>query len=241
MVFGGILDGIDGRRRRLVFYNVETSAEHCDRIIDYVGVHDVIIEYTTDERFPESTVAIENGDETLSVDDIETVAEYIDAWESSLTGIGDQPALFGALDETLFRSSNKRQLLLASRLIETRAAQVGDGRLSAGFQRLSLAEPQLSFYTALPSDITVSLYGEPDWTPPADTGIEAYTPMAGTHADYWWVIFDGTAKQSQHAALLAEEQSSGEYTGFWTYRESIVDSLREVVDGLDVRRVTGEN
>src|SRR6056297_3042792 len=115
MVFGEILAGIDGRRRRLVFYNVETNAEHCDRIIDYVGVHDVIIEYTTDERFPTSTVTIE------------TVAEYIDAWESNLAGIGDQPALFGALDETLFRSSNKRQLLLASRLIETRAAQVGGG------------------------------------------------------------------------------------------------------------------
>src|SRR6056297_2612737 len=127
MVFGEILDGIDRRRRRLVFYNVETSAEHCDRIIDYVGVHDLIIEYTTDERVPESTVAIENGGETLSVDDVETVAVYIDAWESGLRDIGDQPALFGALDETLFRSSNKRQLLLASRLIETRAAQVGGG------------------------------------------------------------------------------------------------------------------
>ena len=241
MVFGEILADIDGRRRRLVFYNVEGNTDRCDRIIDYVGVHDVIIQYTTDERFPESTVAIENGEETLSVDNIETVAEYIDAWESSLGGVGDQPALFGALDETLFRSSNKRQLLLASRLIETRAAQVGHGRLSAGFQQLSLAHPQLSLYTALPFDITVTLYGEPDWTPPAGTGIEAYAPTAETHADYWWVLFDGTAEQKQHAALLAEEQSPGKYTGFWTYRESIVDSLREVVDGLDVRRVTSGN
>ncbi|MEA1932330.1 MAG: hypothetical protein U9O06_12390 [Euryarchaeota archaeon] len=241
MVFGDILARIEGRRRRLVFYNVETSADYCDRIIDYVGVHDVVIEYTTDERFPESTVAIENGEETLSNDDIESVAEYIDAWESNLATVGDQPELFGALDETLFRSSNKRQLLLASRLIETRAAQVGSGRLSAGFQQLSLTQPQLSFYTALPADITVSVYGDPDWTPPADTGIEAYAPTDETHGDYWWIIFDGTAKQSQHAALLAEEQSPGEYTGFWTYRESIVESLREVVDGLDVRRVTGGN
>jgi|GEM_PF-234802 hypothetical protein len=241
MVFGEILAGIEGRRRRLVFYNVEGNTDRCNRIIDYVGVHDVIIEYTTDDRFPESTVAIETGEETLSVDDIETVADYIDAWESELTGIGDQPALFGALDETVFRSSNKRQLLLASRLIETRAAQVGGGRLSAGFQQLSLAQPQLSFYTALPSDITVALYGDPDWTPPADTGIEMYAPTAETHADYWWVIFDGIAQQGQHAALLAEEQSPGEYTGFWTYRKSVVDSLREVVDRLDVRQVTSEN
>jgi len=241
MVFGEILDGIDRRRRRLVFYNVETSAEHCDRIIDYVGVHDLIIEYTTDERVPESTVAIENGGETLSVDDVETVAVYIDAWESGLRDIGDQPALFGALDETLFRSSNKRQLLLASRLIETRAAQVGGGRLSAGFRRLSLAQPQLSFYTALPSGITVSLYGELNWTPPADAEIEVYEPTTETDADYWWVIFDGIAQQGQHAALLAEQETPGEYTGFWTYHASIVDSLREAVDGLDVRRVTSEN
>lgn len=240
MVFGDILAGIKRRRRRLVFYNVE-SAEHCNRIIDYVGVHDVVIEYTSDERFPESTVAIETSDETLSVDDIGTVAAYIDAWESSLAGVGDQPALFGALDETLFRSSNKRQLLLASRLIETRAAQIGYGRLSAGFQQLSLAEHQIPFYTALPSGITVSLYGEPDWIPPADTEIEAYAPKAEAHADYWWVIFDGTPHQSHHAALLAEERAPGEYTGFWTYRDSIIADLREVVDGLDVRRVTSEN
>ncbi|ATW89486.1 hypothetical protein halTADL_2770 [Halohasta litchfieldiae] len=241
MVFGEILAEVRGKRRRVVFYNVDTQSDYCDRIIDYVGVHDVLIKYTTDERFPESTVAVQNGEEVLSVDSIETVANYLNAWESELTAVDEQPSLFGALDETVFRSSNRRQLLLASRLIETRAATVGDGRLAAGFQQLSLAEPQLSFYEALPSAVTVSLYGEPDWVPPADSGIEAYDPDVESNTDYWWVIFDGTAENSSHAALLAEEQSPGDYTGFWTYRPSIIDAMRAVVDGFDARRLTPTN
>jgi hypothetical protein len=238
MVFGDMFGRVDGRRRRLVFYNVDTQSDHCDRITDYVGVHNVLIKYTTDEQFPESTVTVQNGDEVLSVDRIETVVDYLDGWESELAGVGEQPSLFGALDETVFRSSNKRQLLFASRLIETRAATVGDGRLSAGFQQLSLAAPQLSFYKSLPSTVTVSVYGEPDWVPPADSGIAAYDPGVDDNADYWWVIFDGTADNSSHAALLAEEQSPGEYTGFWTYRPSIIDAMRAVVDGFDARRLT---
>ena len=237
MVFADILNRADGRRRRLVFYNVEDH-ERTEQIIDYVGVHNVIIEYSTDDRFPPSSVAIRRGNETLAVDDIEAVATYITAWEAGLAGGDDQPTLFACLDETVFRSSNKRQLVLASRLIETRAATVGHGRLSAGFQQLSLVEPQLSFYNQLPAAVTVSVYGEADWTPPAGATIEAYTPTVASHADYWWVLFDGTDRVEQHAALIAKETSPGEYTGFWTYRQSVVEELRGVVDSLAVRRVT---
>jgi len=238
MVFGDILAEVEGNRRRVVFYNVDSQSDACDRIIDYVGVHDVLIKYTADERFPESTVAIQNGEEALSVDRIEPVVDYLDAWESEFVTVDEQPSLFGALDETVFRSSNKRQLLLASRLIEQRAARIGDGRLSAGFQQLSLAEPQLSFYKALPSAVMVSLYGEPDWVPPADSGVAAYDPGVDGNADYWWVIFDGATDNTHHAALLAEEQSPGEYTGFWTYASSIIEDMRAIVDGFDAQRVT---
>ena len=48
MGFADILDRADGRRRRLVFYNVE-DRKRTEPIIDYVGVHDVIIEYATEE------------------------------------------------------------------------------------------------------------------------------------------------------------------------------------------------
>jgi len=237
MVFGDILTGVDGRRRRVVFYNAETRSDRCDRIIDSVGVHDIIIEYTTDDRFPEATIAIEDGTERLSVDSIDTVANYIQTCESVVPPLDEQPSLFGALDQTLFRSSTKRHLLVASRLIETQAATVGHGRLSAGFQQLSLAKPQLSVYADLPPDLTISIYGQPDWAPPADTGIEAFDPGVDS-ADYWWVIFDGTDQPSQHAALLAREQSRGEYTGFWTFQSSIIKAMRAVVDGFDARRVT---
>lgn len=239
MVFADILDRVDGRRRRLVFYNVE-DRDRTEPILDYVGVHDVIIEYTTDERFPTSSVAVRRGNETLAVDDIEAVSTYVTAWEAGLASDYDQPTLFACLDETIFRSSNKRQLVLASRLIETRAATLGHGRLSAGFQQLSLVEPQLAFYQQLPEPIEVSVYGEADWAPPAEATVAAYTPTGASHADYWWVIFDGSDRAGQHAALIAREESPGEYTGFWTYRQSVVAELRRVVDSLSVSRVTAD-
>ncbi|MFW6320857.1 MAG: hypothetical protein ACOC0Z_03325 [Halohasta sp.] len=241
MVFAEILDRVEDRRRRLVFYNAEDRQAAVDRIVEYVGVHDVDIEYVTDEGLPESTVVVRDGQRTLSADDIESVYEYLVAWESELKPSGEVPSLFSALDETVFRSRNKDQLLLASRLIENRAASLGAGHLSAGFQQLSLARPQLPFYRALPSAVDISLYGEADWLPPADTEIEAYEPTCEDHADYWWVIYDGTDTPNRHAALLAEEQAPGEYTGFWTYRTPIVEAFRAIVDDLEVRRVTDSN
>ena len=83
MGFEEVLDRVDGRRRRLVFYNVEDH-EPTEPIIDYVGVHDVIIEYATDEGVPPSSVAVRRGNETLAVDDIEAVSNYITAWEAGL-------------------------------------------------------------------------------------------------------------------------------------------------------------
>lgn len=236
MVFADILSWIEGRRRTLVFYNVEDRSEEIDRIIEYVGAHDVDIEYASDAGMPESVV-VRDGNETLSVDEIETVYEYIVSWESEMTSSDHPPSLFAALDETVFRSKNKRQLVLASRLIENRAATIGHGSLSVGFQQLSRARAQLPFYRSLPSTVTIALYGTADWTPPTDSGIEAYEPTLDEYDDYWWVIYNDD--QSGHqAALVAEERDPGEYTGFWTYRQSIVEDLRVVVDSLAVRRLT---
>lgn len=236
MVFGDVFGRVNGSRRQLVFYNADAS-DHCERVIDYVGAHDVEIEYRDDPDEPDSTVSVLDGETRLASDDIEEVVAYIDSWETDLSTETPAPSIFKALDETIFRSTNKRQLVLASRLIETRAAQAGEGRLAAGFQQLSLAQPQLPFYTSLPTSVTVSLYGEPDWLPPVDSEISAYDPANVGHASYWWVLFDGTDHPRQHAALVAEETDADSYTGFWTYRPSLVDDIREIVDSLETVQV----
>lgn len=244
MVFGDVLGRVGGKRRRLVFYNTDSSdktdsKDSCERVVDYVGAHDVDIEYVDDASEPDSTVAIHDGETRLASDDIEQVAAYIDGWETDLSADQSPPSIFEALDETIFRSTNKRQLVLASRLVETRALRAGEGRLAAGFQQLSLARPQLSFYKSLPEPIAVSLYGEPDWLPPADSGLTVYDPNDPNHATYWWVVFDGTDTPNQHAALLAEQTDDGSYTGFWTYRTSLVEEIREAVDSLDATKIAG--
>jgi len=238
MVFADVLGRVDDSRRRLVFYNVESRA-HCKRVVEYVGVHDVDIEYVSDPEQPDTTVSVQTDDTVLASDDIEQVAAYIDSWETDLSTATCPPSIFEALDETVFRSRNKRQLVLASRIIETRAARAGDGRLAVGFQQLSLARPQLSLYRSLPPSVSVSLYGDPDWLPPADSGFTIHALESQHHTDYWWVVFDGTDNPGQHAALLAEETDDGSYTGFWTYRPSLIDEIREIVDGLDAPTVAG--
>ena len=238
MVFDDVLDQVDDSRRRLVFYNAD-QIDPCERVVEYVGVHDVDIEYVSDPTEPDSTVSVQTDETVLASDDIERVAAYIDSWETELSTATRPPSIFEVLDETIFRSSNKRQLVLASRLIETRAAQAGEGRLAAGFQRLSLARPQLSFYESLPASVTVSLYGESDWLPPVESGLTIYALESQQHMDYWWVVFDGTDTPSQHAALVAEETDDGSYTGFWTYRPSLVDEIREIVDGLTATKLAG--
>ena len=77
----------------------------------------------------------------------------------------------------------------------------------------------------------------------SETTLEAtltvYDPDTPSHADYWWVLFDGTDTPTQHAALLAEQTVDGSYTGFWTYRPSLVEEIRAVVDSLDVVQIAG--
>lgn len=60
-------------------------------------------------------------------------------WELADTEY-EQAELFSFLENTLFASYNRRQMLATSREIEERAWRVGTGRLYAGFQRADALE-----------------------------------------------------------------------------------------------------
>jgi len=144
------------------------------------------------------------------------------------------------LADTVFSSMDRGQLLGASREIEDRAWRVRSGELHAGFQSLSTMRSQREVYESLASlrDLTVHAYGRGNWAPEID-GVAVHEAEDAALTDYWFVAFDGGGDPLQQCALVAQEDD-GEYDGFWTYDQSMVDDLLAYLRSLaDGNRVDG--
>jgi len=133
--------------------------------------------------------------------------------------------LFDVLDDTVFTSMERRQLLAVSREIEDRAYRVGAGTLRVGFQTLSAFEPQLDVYRhlATTTELDIHIYGSADWTPPEIAGVTYHT-VDDSRARYWVLAFDGGPDDTQASGLVAKERSDG-YDGFWTDDIGMVDEI----------------
>mgnify|MGYP000053045223 CR=1 FL=1 len=134
-------------------------------------------------------------------------------------------ALFEVVDNTLFRSMSRRELLAVTREIEDRAFRVGRGTLRVSFQRLSTFRSQVDVYRHLAgdTDLDVHVYGADDWDPPEIEGVVYH----GTHDSplerHWAIAFDGGG--TDHAcALVARELSDG-YLGCWTDDPRLVEEV----------------
>lgn len=135
-------------------------------------------------------------------------------------------ALFELLDDTVFDSLDRRQLLGASREIEDRAFRVGDGTLRVSFQSLSIFESQVDVYRHLAGEtaLDVHVYGEGDWDPPEIAGLTYHRSDAATVKHFWALAFDGGGDETQTCGLVARERDD-EYAGFWTYDPEIVETI----------------
>lgn len=125
-------------------------------------------------------------------------------------------------------NGGKFELIRISRLIETRALNVGGGTLHAGFQRLDRVDDEQGtrkLYERLAeSGVSVNIYG----TPAAVPREELYTVHAGEDAelaDSWFVVFDSDDAASQAGALVSEETEAGRYSGFWSFQTALVDAV----------------
>jgi hypothetical protein len=141
--------------------------------------------------------------------------------------------LVDLLDETVFTSLERRQLLAVSREIEDRALRVGSGTLRASFQTFSRFEPQMELYRRLAAetDLDIHVSGVEDWTPPDIPGLTYHPDTEGRLERYWMVAFDGGPQEIQACGLVATERRD-EYDGVWTYDsgkvETILSTLRTV-------------
>lgn len=139
----------------------------------------------------------------------------------------DYSDLFEFLENTLFTSYDRRQMLAASREIEERAWRIDAGTLYVGFQNSAALASQLSVYDRLirerELDITVFVEDECDERPV--DGIEIVSDAGGEIGAFWFVIYDGGGSDLNKCGLLAEERESDRYYGFWTYEPERIDEL----------------
>ncbi len=148
-------------------------------------------------------------------------------------------ALYTVLDDALFASFDRRQLLATAREIENRAWRVGAGTLRVGFQRVDAYRSQLDVYRRLAAetdlDIRAYVDGEAGADLPSVAGVAVVTSSAPEIGRYWFLAFDAAGDPTNACALLAEERDPGSFHGFWTYdpdRVAAISSyLQRTYDG----------
>ncbi|AXR77673.1 DICT sensory domain-containing protein [Natrarchaeobaculum sulfurireducens] len=148
----------------------------------------------------------------------------------------DVAELFDFLENTVFASYDRRQLLGATREFEARAWRVGAGRLYAGFQRREALVAQRGVYERLAErgSLSVTAFVADEWTDAVEDmeGVRIVDRDRNGVAEFWFVVFDGDGSDLRKCALVAEERGSGTYAGFWTYDPATVDGLVASLESL---------
>lgn len=148
----------------------------------------------------------------------------------------DASDLFEFLENTLFTSYDRRQMLAASREIEERAWRTDAGTLFVGFQNSTALASQVSVYERLVGerDLDITVFVEDEYDERIADGIDVVTDAGGEIGAFWFVIFDGGGSDLRKCGLVAEEREPDRYYGFWTYDpdriDAIVSSLRSLGD-----------
>lgn len=238
-----IISGVEAREATLTVFDpdptvAETLAEHfADRNLR------VVAERPADG--PTGYAVLARDGEFVTATAIDELLPDPDDGDESAEGNGEaasqrvgQPVL-DHLDETLFTSYSRADMVAASREIEDRAWRVGDGELHAGFQTLDVLTGESNTYDRLGTKerLDVHAYAAAEGESP-DT--EQYTVHIGRTAEIretWFVAYDGGGFDGAKCVLLAEEREPGRFYGFWSYDPDTVD---RVIDYLTERYGTSE-
>lgn len=205
-----------------------TNGEDLDALESFFDPHDLDIEIVDTPDRPADVVDLLADGQRLVSSPLEAVRRYARAWEKSIAvGLrADRPAVFTHLQDTVFESYDKQRMIMASRIVEFRAWNVGAGELHAGFQDLSKLDFQPDVYRNLSSSaVEVHVYGEPDRTPLPELEFHVHESTSDEVTRHWWVAFDGGGDDDQKIVLLAQERGPNEFYGFWTERSPVVDDV----------------
>jgi hypothetical protein len=220
---------VEGSGQTLALYNATVPTETVDRIVDHFEVTTVSLEHhEPDDGQPGDFAVLHEDGEFLAACGLEELGAAVDparAFASPDTAAADTPALLDAIDQSTFREYGKRRMILASRDVEKRAWRVRSPALHVGFQEFRRLRTQLDLYRRLAEELTVHLYGVPDWEPPIDD-LQLHGYSASELRDHWFVVYEeGETDAAGTCTILAQERESNAYSGFWTSRRPVADRL----------------
>ncbi len=135
--------------------------------------------------------------------------------------------VFDFLDDTLFSSYDRRQMLATTREIEERAWRRGEGTLYVGFQNRRALEQQTNVYETLAAhgNLAAELYVSDEWDVAIGESVRVTSSSATEIGQFWFVLYDGGGSAIHRCGLVAEERDAGRYYGFWTYDPALVEEL----------------
>ncbi len=227
-----VLDAASARRKTLVVHGAgadEFAGHFESRNVDVVesGPPDGSAPFATVREDDEFRAALSLSDLRAYFEPpVEEPAEYPTAAH----------ALYELLDDSVFESLSRRQLLATAREIEDRAYRTGRGTLHAGFQTRAAFEGELPKYRRLAAetDLGVHAYLVPGPATAQPLHEASLTVHETPHPDvgkFWFVVFDG-GRTGQQCALVAEQRGRDAFRGVWTYDTDLVaaalDAVREV-------------
>jgi hypothetical protein len=142
-------DAVAARRRTLTVYADEPRPE----IASHFEGWTVEVRF---DRLPVGAAAgfvtVRQGTEFLGSVDLRLLGPLLERPAPGTVGTADErplDAVLALLDDTTFRTFDRRQLLAVSREIEDRAWRVGSGGLHAGFQDRAAFDAQQAVYARL--------------------------------------------------------------------------------------------
>jgi hypothetical protein len=188
------------------------------------------------EAYPEDTVLLLDGEQNVIAESpLDAVANSLlftnsDAYITGSTSLEESelPDVLAGLDDVLFRlrgypASHKEKLLLicVSRHIERIAWHNDSGTLRSSFQRLSRISDEVGterVYRQLSgsgADVHVCGMGD-SGTVPDDLDVTVHTGQNEDYRDSWFVVHCPASADAEPIALLAIQDETGIWDGFFT-------------------------
>ena len=226
-----VIRNVEDRRKTLTVFNPRDGEAFVDDLRAYFEHQNVVVRSEeTDSGRPTDLAVLSRGDEVLTTASADALADAMNSTPPGEDGLGIDDSAYADvvrhLSETTFTAYGVDEMVTASREIEDRAWRVGEGRLHAGFQYVSVFDGQSDVYGNLAErPIDVHVYATPDEDPPSLPGVTVHTQSAAEIERSWFVVFDGGGRDEQKCALLAEERDDRAFYGFWTYDPATVDRI----------------
>lgn len=215
-----LLDRVRESRREFVAYADERADDDLAKLF---GSHGVRVErrpLPSSHVDPFLVVSDDDGEfaGAIAVDGLEGLLEPPVRPPAETDAVSEgYRVLFELLEETVFSTMERSELLAVSREIEDRAARADGGTLRACFQRFAAFAAQIDRYRWLGArpNLDVHVHAVGDGTPPALPGVQYHPDPDGALDRYWALAFESDGAPAETTALVAR-QDGDTYEGFWT-------------------------